>query len=232
MKTIQRIFKRSELAGIPIRGSDEGLIDVCAELPTILCRYEKPDMIPIVGRAMFVREGLIDMLASAQADIREDPFLRSEFPGQSLGLMMVYGYRSPEIQKKYFEARCAQFRDRFPDMPEDELLELAHICSADPDVAGHVTGGAVDVTIIADGKQVDMGSKIADFSDVDLMQPFSNKIRPEQLENRMVLRRIMMGQGFAPFDGEYWHFSYGDREWAAWYGKEEALYGSIDFCLS
>jgi D-alanyl-D-alanine dipeptidase len=37
----------------------------------------------------------------------------------------------------------------------------------------------------------------------------------------------MTSVGFAPFDGEWWHFSYGDREWAYFYKKKNALYGQI-----
>jgi D-alanyl-D-alanine dipeptidase len=39
----------------------------------------------------------------------------------------------------------------------------------------------------------------------------------------------MLGVGFAPFDGEWWHFSYGDKEWAAYYNKPNAVYEQIDF---
>ena len=37
----------------------------------------------------------------------------------------------------------------------------------------------------------------------------------------------MVAEGFAPFDGEWWHFSYGDREWAAFYGLSQTLYAHI-----
>lgn len=34
----------------------------------------------------------------------------------------------------------------------------------------------------------------------------------------------MVEAGFAAFSGEWWHFSYGDREWAAIWNKAAALY--------
>lgn len=40
----------------------------------------------------------------------------------------------------------------------------------------------------------------------------------------MLLRDCMLRVGFAPFDGEYWHFSYGDREWAFLTGAPASLY--------
>ncbi len=39
-----------------------------------------------------------------------------------------------------------------------------------------------------------------------------------------LLRRAMAQAGFAPFNGEWWHFSYGDREWAAVWNAPFALY--------
>ena len=42
--------------------------------------------------------------------------------------------------------------------------------------------------------------------------------------NRELLRKIMLEEEFAPYDGEWWHFSYGDKEWAFYYNKDEALY--------
>ena len=38
----------------------------------------------------------------------------------------------------------------------------------------------------------------------------------------------MLEQEFAPYDGEWWHFSYGDREWAFYYKKEKALYKQVN----
>ncbi len=42
----------------------------------------------------------------------------------------------------------------------------------------------------------------------------------------------MLTAGFAPFDGEWWHFSFGDREWARFYGAENALYEQIQFATT
>lgn len=89
-----------------------------------------------------------------------------------------------------------------------------------PEVACHPTGGAVDVTIydIENQKELDFGSKIHDFSS-DICYTFYKNISDDEKENRMLLRRLMLNEGFAPYDGEWWHFSYGDREWAFYYKK-------------
>jgi len=44
----------------------------------------------------------------------------------------------------------------------------------------------------------------------------------------MHLREAMVRAGFAPFNGEWWHFSYGDPEWAALWGEPAALYKQLE----
>lgn len=34
-------------------------------------------------------------------------------------------------------------------------------------------------------------------------------------------------ENFAPYYGEWCHFSYGDREWAAFYGQAKTLYAPL-----
>jgi D-alanyl-D-alanine dipeptidase len=58
----------------------------------------------------------------------------------------------------------------------------------------------------------------------ELIPTFSPLVSEEARRLRMTLREAMMSGGFAPFDGEWWHFSYGDREWAKYYGAATARY--------
>ncbi len=96
-----------------------------------------------------------------------------------------------------------------------------------PEIAGHPTGGAVDIQIVKDDMPLDMGTKIWEFTkDPYTFSPF---IEQDARDNRLLLRSIMMDVGFAPFDGEWWHFSYGDKEWAAYYKKPSAVYNQIEF---
>ena len=67
------------------------------------------------------------------------------------------------------------------------------------------------------------GCKIADFSS-NLIKTYAEGLTNEQIQNRALLRDLLLRQGFAPFEGEWWHFSYGDREWAAYYNKDNAIY--------
>ena len=218
METSKRILTYDEIVLTPTGENGERMVDVRTYDPTILAEYEQFDMLPYTGDVVFVRDSVAHKLADANADLARS----------GLRLKVVYGYRHPEIQRKYFFERRAMLRESSPTISEEELDRLTHNFTAVPDVAGHPTGGAVDCTLVTvtDG-EIDMGTQI-DFND-SRIQTFSEGLSEIQIKNRRILRNALMEQGFAPFNGEWWHFSYGDREWACFYRKPASLYSSLDF---
>jgi D-alanyl-D-alanine dipeptidase len=76
----------------------------------------------------------------------------------------------------------------------------------------HNYGAAVDLTIVdAAGREVDMGTPFDFFG--DLAQPrleseflAQGKLAREQLDNRLLLRKVMTSAGFLPISNEWWHF--------------------------
>ena len=142
-------------------------------------------------------------------------------------LRVVYGFRAMEVQKKYFSEIYDKVKNEFHN--EIALYEYIHEKVAVPSVAGHPTGGAVDIEIInkTTNESLDFGSEILDW-DSSKCYYVSDSLSKEERANRELLRKVMMQEGFAPYDGEWWHFSYGDKEWAFYYHKEEALYHQVD----
>ena len=162
-----------------------------------------------------VREKVFDKLNNADDLLKE---INSNYQ-----IMVVYGYRSMEKQVKYFNKEIKKYEKNFKS--KLELYEFVHEKIAVPEVAGHVTGGAVDVVIydMKNNKIIDFGTKVHDFSDNKSYITYKN-ISREAYNNRMMLRKLMMKAGFAPYDGEWWHFSFGDREWAYYYKRKKCLY--------
>ena len=109
------------------------------------------------------------------------------------------------------------------------MYEYIHEKIAVPIVSGHPTGGAVDAAIYDanQNKILDFGSEILDYSTTMCYYETDN-ISEEAKKNRKLLRKMMMSEGFAPYDGEWWHFSYGDKEWAFYYDKEKSLYNQVE----
>ena len=138
-------------------------------------------------------------------------------------LVVAYGYRSFEIQECGFAEQLKLLRGKFA--TKDELLETANINIANQKIAGHPTGGAVDVTIfnMREQRYLDFGTPNGNFDSNDIFV-FSPFINDTAKNNRKMLRHIMQSQGFLPFNGEWWHFSYGDKEWSFANNRTSALY--------
>ncbi len=213
------IYQYEDLVKIPVKENNEPLISIQENTTGVLCQYEKPEMLRLTGEKMQARKSLVTRLNQAQQS------LEKRIPKAKL--RVVYAYRAPEIQKQYFNKRKQELLKETPNISEDELVRKSHLLSASPDVAGHPAGAAIDVTITTPSGDLDMGTKIADFFAGEAIQSLFPNITPKQQKNRALLREVLMNEGFAPFDGEWWHFSYGDRDWAAYYKKSNAIYGQI-----
>jgi D-alanyl-D-alanine dipeptidase len=205
-----------ELISVPVSPSGEKMVPII-ETANLLVSPIDPDMHEYTGNKIYVRESVAKMLGLASLSLaEEDP---------SMQLQVVYGYRSLNIQRSLFEKVRKELAVNY--VNEADLLEVAHRQIAVPDVAGHPTGGAVDIQLTKRGKPLSQGTKIWEF--VPDTYTFSPFIDSKGRENRQLLRRVMVGAGFAPFDGEWWHFSYGDREWAKYYNRPPAVYEQIEF---
>jgi len=130
-------------------------------------------------------------------------FAESRLPS-GVEIKILSGFRSLSEQQKLWD--CA---------PDRRLV-------ANPanGGGGHQTGGAVDVTLCgADGRELDIGGKYLVFDAL-------TKTAAVQNENRKLLCRVMADAGFVNYPNEWWHFSYGDKMWAAYARKKYAIYGS------
>lgn len=217
----REILTYYDLVNIKASENNERLVSLNQVTAEIVCQYEKKDMFIYTGQEIFVRETVAKMLLEASQLLKK---INSNFR-----LKVVYGYRHPDVQRAYFEKRKADIIKKAPELSSDDLSAKTHLFVAAPDVAGHIVGGAVDLTIITNNSDLDMGTSIADYLDDEKIQTFSESINEDQRKNRMLLHDLMKQVGFAPFYGEWWHFSYGDKEWAAFYKKSRSIYSSIDF---
>ncbi len=215
----ERMVKYCDLKNVVVKESGEGFVTLPNSGKNVIGRYEenladmKKDFPKIVVRKSVAEKlNLVDDLLK-----KIDPDFQ---------LLVTYGFRSLEVQKKYFAFYKKQLAEKYQD--EDQLLEAVHKLIAVPEVAGHPTGGAVDVTILKNGVALEMGTKIYDFTTKDCysLSPF---IKKTELINRSLLRYAMLSCGFAPFDGEWWHYSFGDKEWAFYYQKKQAIYEQLSF---
>lgn len=171
----------------------------------------------LLWNKIYVRKRVWEMLLLANNNLKK----------HWSSLFVTFGYRSLKIQTERFQQRLQQIaKEKFYPNSID-LYEQVHKNIAVPTVAWHPTWWAVDVTLIdQNGNMLDMGAPMYDYSK-PWYETFASWISDEAKQNRMILREAMIQTWFAPFDGEYWHFSYGDKEWAFYYKKPYALYNQV-----
>ncbi len=196
--------KYKDLLTVKTIENNEPIIDVDKQKITYGYQMGMQDMRELIGDRILVRKSVSELLINAQKKLKEtNPFY---------SLFLTYGYRSLEIQEKYFLEQLGKVSLSNYFSNSIDLYEEVHQSIAVPEVAGHPTGGAVDVIIVNSetGESLDFGSKQYDFSSEKCFT-FSPDVSKKRMDNRMLLRKVMMQVGFAPYDGEWWHFSYGDR---------------------
>jgi len=149
---------------------------------------------------------------------------------KGVNLKIYKTFRSRIKMNEAFEAIIADIIAENPNIGRNEAIQLAQYKSDNPKgtLGGHETGGAVDVSLCDDnGNDFDYGTKFHEYNDFTFTK--SSHITQQQKENRKDLVKIMKKQGFVNFPGEWWHFSYGDRLWAAYNGKRNGgFYGSAE----
>ena len=134
--------------------------------------------------------------------------IQKKLSKEGLGLKIFDAYR-PQEGVNHFVSWARVLGDTlmkkqyYPRVPKSQLFNRGYIASK----SGHTRGSTVDLTIVdlKTGKELDMGSPF-DFFGIE-SHPFYRKITEKQKENRMLLRRFMLKNGFKPYDQEWWHFT-------------------------
>ena len=94
-------------------------------------------------------------------------------------------------------------REYYPKVPKKMLFDYGYIAYK----SGHTRGSTVDLTIIdlKTGKELDMGSPYNFFGTKS--HPQHKKLSKKQRSNRLLLRNLMLTNGFKPYENEWWHFT-------------------------
>lgn len=94
-------------------------------------------------------------------------------------------------------------QEYYPKVRKSQLFNLGFIASK----SGHTRGSTVDLTIVnlKTNKELDMGSSYDFFGKES--HPFYKNITKKQKQNRLFLRKIMVENGFKPYNNEWWHFT-------------------------
>ena len=171
-----------------------------------------------------VRAGLADRLMAA--DLRLPRGVR---------LRVVEGHPPVEQQRAIIASYAAQVRAHHPGLDATELARLTSRFVSPVDVAPHVAGAAVDLTLVdVCGEELDLGTPIdATPEDSDGRCYFAAAgIGPDARAHRELLAAVLGAQGLVNYPTEWWHWSFGDRYWALLTDAQFAPYGPLDVAVA
>ena len=114
-------------------------------------------------------------------------------PARAVKHFVLWGIEDQDLRMKPFF---------YPGLPKRELFSRGYIAKQ----SSHSRGSAIDLTLLdmKTGKEVDIGSPF-DYFSVE-SHPDYKGITEDQYENRMMLRNVMIRNGFEPYECEWWHF--------------------------
>lgn len=185
----------------------DGFVEIQKEIPSVILEIRYFGTHNFIGKqiegyhspiAILSKEALVH-LKKAQNELNEI----------NLGLKIFDAYR-PQRAVDHFVRWAKDKNDTlmktefYPDIAKKDLFKLEYIAEK----SGHTRGSTVDVTLIElkSGKEIDMGSPY-DFFGI-ISRPFDNTVSDKQRKNRLLLRKVMLENGFKPYQSEWWHFTF------------------------
>ena len=164
----------------------------------------------------YARESLADRLAVAQT-----------FLPTGVRLHVVEGLRAIESQQEIYDGYRAELEQLNPGISDREAHVLASRFVSPVEVAPHVAGAAVDLTLVGEQGPFDLGTPIDATPEQSDGACFfdANNISREARTNRSLLADVLTSAGLVNYPTEWWHWSFGDRYWAYCEKQPNAIYG-------
>ena len=158
----------------------------------------------------------------------------------NLRLVIWDAWRPFALQQELYDLYRTQIieefeLDKMPKAEQDSFIaRYVAIPCCDRDMPpAHTTGGAIDLSLaFEDGEELPMGTPFDSFSPKTATAWFednrneTDEDRAAQRairDNRRLLYNIMSEAGFTNLESEWWHYDFGNANWAAHTGKS-ALY--------
>jgi len=135
-------------------------------------------------------------------------------PARAVKHFVLWGIEDQDLRMKEFF---------YPDLEKQALFAEGYIAKQ----SSHSRGSAIDLTLLdmKTGKEVDMGSPFDYFSEAS--HPDYRGITDEQYRNRMLLQKVMVRNGFLPYECEWWHFVLRDEPYPDTYFDFPVCAGSL-----
>jgi len=208
-----------------IRNTDEELVSLSKSGFICESQYYLQN-IPGSLKDCFARKSVVELLKEAESRLPE-----------GLRFKIYDAYRPIQVQQYLWDTYRSKIKEHEPDLSEEELDMKTSFFVSKPSYdikkpSLHNTGGAIDLTIVTNGKYaLNMGTLFDDFTDRAWTNHFEDKYpgcekNKEVRDNRRLLYEVMTKTGFTNLPSEWWHYDYGTKFWS-YFKKKPALYEGI-----
>lgn len=201
------------IRAIPVRDSGTALVDLA-----------------VLGVCVVERPGAGRGYAHVRAPLAARLALADQLLPRRHRLLVTEGWRPAAEQARIWSTYEDAVRRAHPRAGEPEVERLTSRFVAPIQVAPHVSGGAVDLTVLGPDGPLDMGTEIdatpersggaCYFAHPGVSTPARS--------NRAMLARVLRLAGLVNYPTEWWHWSFGDRYWAWTTGAPCALFGPVE----
>ncbi len=199
--------------GVAITDNGEPLVDA-TDITGLAVDQSRAEIQQLSDNPFRVRAGVADKLTRAQARL----------PG-GYQLQLKEGWRPVWVQQRLWDLCLDRLRARRPGLGPEQITRENARFVAPPGIAPpHSTGGAVDVILLRDGHDADMGWG---FNQPGEGSRTAAPVTKAAKRQRDILTHVMNAAGFVNYPAEWWHWSYGDRYWAFQTGHGTTLYGPL-----
>lgn len=166
-----------------------------------------------------IRKSIYDMMKAAQKRLPDN-----------YCFMIYEAYRPLARQVALWKMATDYIEKEYPDASPQQKRDMTETFVADPFNgigSGHQACCAIDISLCdKSGKEYNMGTACQEIS--PLSNTYAEGLGPEAIRNRKILVDALESEGFINYSSEWWHFSYGDHQWAYLKGVGEAFFGPID----
>lgn len=193
---------------------------------TTYCAMLQYDITELPGA---VSTAYLDPLTVARLDEARAWLRAMSTDDAALDLLLWDAYRTPATQQAIYDDYADRVAaERGVDAQTARALAAEYVTRPET-VFPHGTGGAVDLTLLINGRVADMGTEFDEFNERSHKDHFREHPPLTDADrvahhNRELLRTAMERAGFVGLDQEWWHYEYGTRFWALRTGQPQLLH--------
>lgn len=164
-------------------------------------------------------------------EVKEKLEVATNYLPDGYSFLILDAYRPFKLQEelyyKYYDQIVKEFNLNNLSKEEKERIINKYVSIPIKDrklAPAHTTGGAIDITLLKNGKEVNMGAEFDEFTNRATTNYYKGK--NETIDNnRKILYNVMIKAGFTNLDSEFWHYDYGDKNWAEKNNEAIKYYG-------